>query len=131
MKKKTGELFDYKPSGEINGGGTETKKRKASAVRRVISGDILQSSKLQRHYPFILYCCLLIVLYMTFVFDYQRTERNKIERKIELQQVRAKALIYSSKKLDISRYSFICNEIQKRGLDIKESEEPINRIDAR
>lgn len=112
---------DIKPTGVVKPDAKMAKsKRRKGAVKGVLSGEVLVSSPAKKHYTFALYCCLLIILYMGYVFSSQRLQREQIECRIELQKTRAKSLLYSSEKISASRHSNITSEVEKRGINIKE-----------
>ena len=112
---------DIKPTGVVKPDAKMAKsKRRKGAVKGVLSGEVLVSSPAKKHYTFALYCCLLIILYMGYVFSSQRLQREQIECRIELQKRRAKSLLYSSEKISASRHSNITSEVEKRGINIKE-----------
>ena len=110
---------DVKPTGAVKPMAAD-KPRHKGAVKDVLSGDVLVSSPAKKHYTFILYLCLLIILYMGYLFSGHRLQREQIECRIELQKARAKSLLYSSEKINASRHSNITNEIKKRGINIQE-----------
>lgn len=110
---------DVKPTGAVKPMAADKPRRKG-AVKDVLSGDVLVSSPAKKHYTFILYLCLLIILYMGYHFSGHRLQREHIECRIELQKARAKSLLYSSEKINASRHSNITNEIKKRGINIQE-----------
>ena len=110
---------DVKPTGAVKASSTEKTGRKG-AVKDVLSGGVLVSSPAKKHYTFVLYCCLLIILYMGYLFSAQRLQREQIECRIELQKSRAKSLLYSSEKISASRHSNITSEVKKRGIKIQE-----------
>ena len=111
---------DEKPRGEVAPSPAHKEEKPKGAVRKVLSGDVLYNPRTARYYPFLLYCTLLILLYMGFVFQGQRVQREEIECRIELQRIRARSLIYSSERIEATRHSNIQNEITKRGIKIKE-----------
>ena len=112
---------DIKPTGVVKPDAKMAKsKRRKGAVKGVLSGEVLVSAPAKKHYTFALYCCLLIILYMGYVFSSQRLQREQIECRIELQKRRAKSLLYSSEKISASRHSNITSEVEKRGINIKE-----------
>jgi hypothetical protein len=96
------------------------KPRRKGAVKGVLTGEVLVSSPAKKHYTFALYVCLLIILYMGYIFNSHRLQREQIECRIELQRIRARSLIYSSERIEATRHSNIQNEITKRGIKIKE-----------
>ena len=75
-----------------------------------------------------LYCCLLVILYMSYRFTCQRVQREDIACRIELQRERSKALLISSEKLDATRYNNITQEIKRRGINIQEWNTPATII---
>ena len=111
---------DEKPRGAVAPSPAHKEEKPKGAVRKVLSGDVLYNPRTARYYPFLLYCTLLILLYMGFVFQGQRVQREEIECRIELQRIRARSLIYSSERIEATRHSNIQNEITKRGIKIKE-----------
>lgn len=110
---------DVKPTGAVKPD-VVAKSRRKGAVKGVLSGEVLVSSPAKKHYIFALYVCLLIILYMSYVFSSHSLQREQIECRIELQKSRAKSLLYSSEKINASRHSNIIKEIEKRGIDIRE-----------
>ena len=118
---------DVKPTGMVQPDVTNRPCRN-DAVKKVLSGEALVSSPAKKHYTFALYVCLLIILYMGYIFNSHRLQREQIECRIELQKSRAKALLYSSEKISASRHSNITSEIEKRGINIKEWPTPPQTI---
>lgn len=130
-RQATAPRKDEKPMGRVKPSAIDESRRRSS--KSIFSGDVLYSKSVRRHYPFALYCCLLILLYMGYVFTFQRAQREEIACRIELQQKRSKALLYSSEKLQITRYNNIMEEIEKRGIGIKQWNTPprvIKRIES-
>jgi len=123
MKRQTEqtapEIKDEKPVGRVQPDKGEAKARQ-NGVGKVLSGNVLSDSRLSRHYPFILYCCLLVLSYMGYIFACQRTQRAEVEQRITLQQKRAKALLYSSERIEATRHGNILGEIERRGINVKE-----------
>lgn len=121
-RQTTAPRRDEKPVGAVKPSAINESKRRSS--KSIFSGDVLYSESVRRHYPFALYCCLLILLYMGYVFTCQRAQREEISCRIELQQKRSKALLFSSERLRATRYNNITEEIEKRGIDIKQWNTP-------
>lgn len=117
-RQSTEPLSDHKPMGAVKPSDITESRRKAS--RGFFSGDVLYRESVRRHYPFALYCCLLILLYMGYIFNCQRTQRQEITCRITLQRERSKALLLSSERLEASRHNNIIEEIERRGIDIRQ-----------
>lgn len=109
--------------------GKKRGKRKQSLPGKIMTGEIFEESKVRSHYPFALYCCVLIVAYIAYVFNYQRLQREEIRVKIELQEERSRAMVFSSMRMNASRHSNIIGEIERRGLPLIESSTPPRIID--
>ena len=105
------------------------KKSKKSLPGKIITGEIFEENKVRSHYPFALYCCVLIVAYIAYVFHYQHLQRTEIGVKIELQEERSRAMVFSSMRMNVSRHSNIISEIESRGLELIESSTPPKIID--
>ncbi len=121
-RQSTAPRKDEKPVGAVRPSAINESGRRSS--KSIFSGDVLYSKSVRRHYPFMLYCCLLILLYMGYVFNCQRVQREEITCRIELQRTRSKALLYSSERLGATRYNNIVEEIEKRKIGIKQWNEP-------
>lgn len=121
-RQSTEPRVDRKPMGAVKPSAINEAGKRSS--KSIFSGDVLYSSSVRRHYPFALYCCLLILLYMGYVFTCQRCQREEISCRIELQNKRAKALLFSSERLKATRYNNITEEIEKRGIAIEQWNTP-------
>ena len=121
-KQTTAPSKDEKPMGAVKPSHIDEAKRRSS--KSIFSGDVLYSESVRRHYPFALYCCLLILLYMGYVFTCQRAQREEISCRIELQRERSKALLYSTERLNATRYNNITEEIKARGISIRQWNTP-------
>lgn len=113
---------DEKPTGAVKPSAINEMSKRSS--KSIFSGDVLYSKSVRHHYPFMLYCCLLVLLYMGYVFTCHRTQREEISCRIELQEKRAKALVYSSERLSATRYNNLSKEIERRGIKIKQWNTP-------
>ena len=102
------------------------KKRKATVVAPIITGDALLW--LKRWYPLAIYCCLLVFIYISHHFYHQRLQREEIARRLELNEERSRAVVFSSIRETNSRPSYILREVKSRGLDLEESTEPPKKL---
>ena len=121
-RQTTAPRRDEKPVGAVKPSAINEAGRRSS--KSIFSGDVLYNESVRRHYPFMLYCCLLILLYMGYIFTCQRTQREEISCRIELQRERSKALLLSSERLEATRHGNITEEIKRRGLNLKEWNTP-------
>lgn len=116
---------DRKPLGIV---GQEERKqprsKAARAAREVITGDFMGDSRFRRWYPLALYCILLVFLYIAHTFNFQRLQRSEIQQRMELNNERSRAMVFSSMRMNASRHSRILEEIERRGLNLEESTVP-------
>ncbi len=119
------------PTGDAAPDDTETPHRKRSGKTRFgvfVSGDYLYESRFSRLYPLILYCCVLVLGYIAYVFYYQRMQRLEIAQRLELQEERSRAMVYESLRMNASRHSTVTEEIKARGIDLHDSPTPPKTI---
>ena len=121
-RQTTAPRKDEKPMGAVKPSHIDEAKRRSS--KSIFSGDVLYSESVRRHYPFALYCCLLILLYMGYVFTCQRAQREEISCRIELQRERSKELLSTTERLNATRYNNITEEIKARGISIRQWNTP-------
>lgn len=121
---------DEKPLGMVGQPTPKRPKSKAArAAKDMITGDILDNKSLRRWYPLILYCILLIFIYIGHNFNFQRLQRLEIQQSLELNNERSRAIVFSSMRLNASRHSRITEEIERRGLQLQESTAPPKTIE--
>lgn len=114
---------DEKPIGRSSASRRQPAKDKIK-TKDIITGDVLNNSKLSRWYPVIAWCVLLIFIYMGVHFNYQRLQRIEIQQRIILNEQRSRAVIFSSMRMNASRHSRIVDEVKRRGLPLEESTLP-------
>ena len=124
-RQSTEPLRDEKPRGEVAPSALDKeKKRKKHSPSNVFSGEVLYTPTIRRHYPFMLYCCVLILLYMGYHFSCQRLQREEISCQMELQRLRAKSLLISTERHRATSHDNIIKEIERRNLEIKQWNTP-------
>ncbi len=106
--------------------GKNSGRPKKGVVAPIITGEVLLW--LRRWYPLIIYCCLLIFIYILQHFNYQRTQREEIAARLELNRERSRSIIFASIRMNNSRPSYIREQVQKRGIKLIESTEPPKRL---
>lgn len=117
------QLNDEKPIGKV-----PKKTSPKSPVKTAISGEFFINSKLRKWYPTLLYCILLMFLYIGYNFNFRRLQRLEIRQRIELDNERSRAMVYSSMRMNAARHSKISEEINRRNINIKESSVPPKAI---
>ena len=127
-RQATAPRKDEKPMGAVKPSKINEKKKNSS--KNIFSGDVLLTEKAKKYYTFALYCCLLILFYMTFKFSCHKAQWEEVAYRIELQKVRSKALLISSERLDATRYNNITKEIKQRGIKLQERTTPATTITA-
>lgn len=106
------------------------KKRFWPVVRSVLSGNILSRQEVGKIYPYLLLVAFLAFLYIGNVFRMQHLHRKQARLRIEVKELRAKSLTMASIKMNATRRSKIIEEVQRRGLPLRESLVPNKVIPA-
>ncbi len=112
------------PSATTKRRGKRQGKGRKRLPRKIITGEIFEESRVRSHYPFALYCCLLVVAYIGYVFHYQHLQREEIKVRTQLQEERSRSMVFESMRMNASRHSNILSEVERRGLKLEESETP-------
>lgn len=110
---------------------TNAKDSTKGSSSGLFSGNVLYSKAVRRYYPFVFYCFALIMVYMGFRFAGHSLQREEISCRIELQHLRSKALIISTQRLEAVSHDNLIEEIERRGLDLKQHNTPPMVIDKR
>lgn len=112
-----------------NGNGKgHSRGRRVKKAQRFISGDFIENPRLRRVFPLVLYCCLLIFLFIAHNFHYQRLQRQEITEQLELNKERSRSIIFASMRMNYSRPSYIMEELERRKIDLHRSEIPPKKI---
>ena len=127
IRRKTDEI-EWSGNGrqrpESEGEERARKQSTKSSSANIFSGNVLYSDSVRRYYPFAIYCCVLILIYMGFTFAGHRLQREEIACRIELQRLRSKSLILSTERLEAVSHDNLIEEIEKRGLCLKQHNTP-------
>lgn len=121
-RQSTAPRGDHKPTGAVKP--SDINRPKGGGTKDFFSGELLYRPGIRRYYPFILYCCLLVIVYMGYTFNAQRTLREEISSRLRLQQLRSEALLLSSKRLDAVRYINLEEEIKSRKIELRQNNIP-------
>ena len=120
---KSAKQADEKPVGR-----STVRKKKSSAVNDVITGDFIISERLRKWYPLMLWVVLLVFIYIGVNFRHQRLQRTEIQQRIQLNEERSRAVIFSSMRMNASRHSRITEEVRRRGIPLEESAVPPKKL---
>lgn len=99
------------------------KKRKVQ-IKGVIDGSILGNEKVAKQIPFVLYLCMLIMVYITIRYHAESLVRKEARLQNELKEMRAKSISTASELMFNSKQSVVAEEVKRRGLNLIEPQEP-------
>lgn len=106
----------------------ETKPKKSFSAERyvgqVLSGSIFTRKQVQKQYPYILFMAALMLLYIANVFHVQKLHRQHDKLSEQIKELRARSLTISSIRMTATRQSTIIEELDKRGIPLKEQLSP-------
>ncbi len=103
--------------------------RMLSYVQSMVSGEVLEKSRVKKMYPFMLYLAFLAVVYIANGYKMQSLNRYHNNLLKEVHELRTKSLTLSSKRVNATRRTTIVQEVEQRGLGLKEPFEPPMVID--
>lgn len=100
-----------------------------SIFRGIIDGSLLTRKKVIQQLPFVFFLVFLSVVYISNRY-HAETLRNRIEDLREVtNELRSQAIFVSSELMKLSRQTEVAEEMEKKGLDLKESVEPPKKIE--
>lgn len=92
--------------------------------KKILRGDVLETKPVGKALPFVLYLMLLAAGYIFSGYVVQSLYNRERKLELELKALRAEAVYFSAQRMTGMRQSEIMKEIEKRGLDLKESLTP-------
>ena len=90
----------------------------------ILSGNILSRAEVRKQYPYICFMALLTFLYITNIFNTQKLYRKQDRLTAQVKELRSKSLTLSSIRMRATRQSAILEQLEQRGIDLKESISP-------
>ena len=100
----------------------------SSIFRGIIDGSLLTRKKVVQQLPFIFFLVFLSLIYISNIY-HAETLRNRIEVLRETtNELRSQAIFVSSELMKLSRQTEVAEEMEKKGLDLKESVQPPKKI---
>ncbi len=99
-----------------------------SVLRGMIDGTLLTRKSVLRQMPFVFYLVFLSLLYISNRYHADMLKRNFASLRTETGELRSKAIFVSSELMKLSRQTEVADEVEKKGLDLKESQVPPKKI---
>jgi hypothetical protein len=107
------------------------KNKNKIRFKELIDGTILVRDNMIRQLPYILFLTFLGVIYIGNRFHAERMVRLINKLKIEVSDLRAEQITTTSELMNISRPSEVAALVEEKGLGLKESMEPPNKLKRR
>lgn len=127
-RKEGPAMYDAPEGGQADEDGeTASQKRRShfvEALMSFLSGNILSTNEVRKTYPYLLFVAFLAFLYIGNIFSMQRLHRQRSILTREVRELRTKSMTMASQLMQETRQSNIIDEIQKRGLPLRESLQP-------
>lgn len=114
--------IEFENENEVQG------NQESTILRGLIDGTLLTRKKVVKQLPFIFYLVFLGLIYISNRY-HAETLRNRIEDLREVtNELRSEAIFVSSELMKLSRQTEVAAEVERKGLGLKESEEPPKKI---
>ncbi len=97
-------------------------------LRGLIDGTLLTRKSVLRQMPFVFFLVFLGLLYISNRYHADMLKRNISTLRSETGELRSKAIFVSSELMKLSRQTEVADEVERKGLDLKESQEPPKKI---
>lgn len=100
------------------------KSKFASTMNALLTGNILSRSEVSRTYPYLLFVAFLAFIYIGNIFSMQKLHRQHTALTKEVRELRTKSMTFASQRMQATRQSNILDEIERRGIPLRESLTP-------
>ncbi|MCE5331585.1 MAG: hypothetical protein LLF95_05525 [Bacteroidales bacterium] len=114
----------FKKIAETIKGSEDFSDIKSSTLRDVINGNILTKKFLKKQYGLLILIAILAFIYVDNRYYCETQQVRVIELKKQIQDVKYESLTISAQLMRITRQSNILNMVNKRGLNLEESNTP-------
>lgn len=100
----------------------------SGVMRGLVDGSLLTRKAVVNQLPFIFFLVFIGLIYISNRYHADML-RGRIEKlRTETSELRSKAIFVSSELMKLSRQTEVAEELEKKGLDLKESMEPPKKI---
>jgi cell division protein FtsL len=106
----------------------KTKHKRKIGFRQVVLGSILLSSDVLRWLPVLVLLTVLGVAMIANRFRGEKIVRNIVEMQEQVKELRSESTTLEAELMNMSRYSEIVKEIERRGLGLKQPDVPPYKI---
>lgn len=104
------------------------KNQRKVGVREVLMGNVLLHSEVVRWLPLVGLIALLGLLMIATRFKGEKILRTTVEVQEEVKELRSESATLSAELINMSRYSVVLKEVQKRELGLKQATEPPKKL---
>jgi cell division protein FtsL len=106
----------------------DSQSQGSGILRGLIDGTFLTRKSVMRQMPFILFLVFLSLLYISNRYHAEMLKREISSLRDETGELRSKAIFISSELMKVSRQTEVADEVEKKGLNLKESQVPPKKI---
>ncbi len=102
--------------------------KQSSIVKGLLDGTLLTRDGVVRQMPYILFLCLLAIIYTGNRFHAEKVVRQRVKLQREIKELHSESITTASELMKLSRQSEVIELVNKNGLDLKESVVPPRKI---
>lgn len=106
----------------------QDQKSEGSILRGLVDGTLLTRKKVLRQLPFIFYLVFLGMIYISNRYHAETLRNNIEDLRSHANELRSQAVFVSSELMKVSRQTEVAREVDRKGLELKESIEPPKKI---
>jgi hypothetical protein len=100
------------------------KPHRQTALGALLSGNILSRSEVRRAYPYMIFVVAFMFFYISNAFRTQRVYREHAALTEQVKALRSRSMTIASEKMQTTRQSNIIEELERRGIPLRESLTP-------
>ncbi len=101
---------------------------KKNSIKEYINGSFVAKQLFGKQLRFVVFCTILMVIYIANKFHAEYTLRNNVRLQDEVNELRAESITTAAELMFMSRQSQVFRMVQEQGLELKESRVPPKMI---
>jgi hypothetical protein len=104
------------------------KAPESTILRGIMDGSLLTRKAVTSQLPFLFFLAFMSIIYISNRYHADMLNRRIDTLRSETRELRSEAIFVSSELMKRSRQTEVADEVEKRGLGLKESVEPPKKI---
>jgi len=108
--------------------GKKQKEKPSNILKGILDGSLLTNTNVVKQVPYIIFLCILALIYISNRFHAEKVVREKDALQKEIKEMHSEAITTASELMKLSRQSEVSKLVREKGLNLVESTTPPIKI---